>query len=263
MILLTIAGIKTFCTKITSSIFLPRDWILISKVHTIHHIQNLNMYMIYMYVSYNKLWILDNWNKFKSFIYISLFSYNLISKAISSDCTDFCLQTFVYNCVFWKKEKDTHETFHILKMKTCFEEESHFENESSFRNFTVVCILIFVNFPMFLFVTVAVSSHQWPIKTLEHWKKLNILDMLVDKYFIIFMLVFFTCTWVPHLNEIKIKSLRRKIGFIILIQNVLIPDIMLQHNYIKWCHFFLLLLRNKRFCIFLPKLVWPTVSKKY
>ena len=44
----------------------------------------------------------------------------------------FCLQSFVYNCVFWKKEKDTHETFHILKMKTRFEEEPRFENESSF-----------------------------------------------------------------------------------------------------------------------------------
>ena len=30
--------------------------------------------------------------KFKSFIYISLFFHNLISKAIFSECTDFCLQ---------------------------------------------------------------------------------------------------------------------------------------------------------------------------
>ena len=29
--------------------------------------------------------------------------YNLISKDICSDCTDFCLQIFVYDCVFWKK----------------------------------------------------------------------------------------------------------------------------------------------------------------
>ena len=66
-------------------------------------------------------------------MYILLFSYNLISKAICSDCTDFCLQIFVYNCVFRKKEKKTHETFHILKMKTPFEKEPHFENESSFQ----------------------------------------------------------------------------------------------------------------------------------
>ena len=83
---------------------------------------------------YNKLWILDNWNKFKSFIYISLLFYNLISKAICSDCTDFCLQIFVHNCVFWKKEKTAHKTFHILKMKTHFEEEPHFGNKSSFQN---------------------------------------------------------------------------------------------------------------------------------
>ena len=54
---------------------------------------------------YNELYILDNCNKFKSFIYISLFFYNLVSKAICSDSTDFCLQIFVYNCVFWRKEK--------------------------------------------------------------------------------------------------------------------------------------------------------------
>ena len=41
----------------------------------------------------------------RSFIYISLFVHNLISKAICSDSTNFCLQIFVYNCVFWKKEK--------------------------------------------------------------------------------------------------------------------------------------------------------------
>ena len=29
----------------------------------------------------------------------------------------------MYNCVFQKKEKNTHETFHILKMKTHFEKE--------------------------------------------------------------------------------------------------------------------------------------------
>ena len=34
--------------------------------------------------------MLDNLNKFKSFIYILLFVYNLISNAICSECTDFC-----------------------------------------------------------------------------------------------------------------------------------------------------------------------------
>ena len=58
--------------------------------------------------------------------------YNLISEAICSNCTDFCLQIFVYNCVFWKRKNNTHETFHILKMKAHFKEESHFGNERSF-----------------------------------------------------------------------------------------------------------------------------------
>ena len=53
------------------------------------------------------------------------------------------VQIFVYNCVFWKKEKNvTHQTFHILKLKAHFENnnilktkalsETHFENENMF-----------------------------------------------------------------------------------------------------------------------------------
>ena len=56
------------------------------------------------------------------YIFILLFVHNLISKAICSECTDFCLQL----CF--------SETFHILKMKAHFEKEPHFENESSFWN---------------------------------------------------------------------------------------------------------------------------------
>ena len=48
--------------------------------------------------------------------------------------TDFRLQIFIYNCVFLKKEKKTHETFYILKKKIQFEKEPCFENESSFGN---------------------------------------------------------------------------------------------------------------------------------
>ena len=37
------------------------------------------------------------------------------------------VQIFVYNCVFWKKEKQfTHKNFYILKMKAHFEKEPHF-----------------------------------------------------------------------------------------------------------------------------------------
>ena len=43
--------------------------------------------------------------------------YNLISKAICSDCTDISLQIFVYNCVFRKKEKQHSRNL------------SHFEQE--------------------------------------------------------------------------------------------------------------------------------------
>ena len=43
---------------------------------------------------------------------------------------------FFYCCMMYtslrKKEKNTHETFHILKMKTHFEKEPYFENESTF-----------------------------------------------------------------------------------------------------------------------------------
>ena len=39
---------------------------------------------------------------------------------------------FVYNCVVLEKGKKTHETFHILKMKTHFKKEPHFENENMF-----------------------------------------------------------------------------------------------------------------------------------
>ena len=68
-------------------------------------------------------------------IYISLFDHNLISKAICSDCTDFYLQIYCLQLLcFRKKEKKTYETFHILKMKTFFEKEPHFENESSVQN---------------------------------------------------------------------------------------------------------------------------------
>ena len=40
-----------------------------------------------------------------------LFVPNLISKAICSVCKDFCLQIFVYNCVFQKKEKTLTKPF--------------------------------------------------------------------------------------------------------------------------------------------------------
>ena len=81
---------------------------------------------------YNKSYILDNWNKFKSFIYISLFVHNLISKAICiSECMDFCLQL----CFSEKRKNNTHKTFHILKMKAHFQKQPHFENEMRLKEF--------------------------------------------------------------------------------------------------------------------------------
>ena len=41
---------------------------------------------------------------------------------------------FLFTIVFFAKGKNTHETFHILKMKTLFEKEPHFGNENSFPN---------------------------------------------------------------------------------------------------------------------------------
>ena len=65
-------------------------------------------------------------------LYIFLcFLHNLIRSYL--DCTDFYLQIFVYNWVFFRKKEKTHETFHTLNMKKHFEKKN-FENESSFRN---------------------------------------------------------------------------------------------------------------------------------
>ena len=72
------------------------------------------------------------------YIYISLFVYNLISKAIFSDCTDFCLQlyfsekgktTLTKPFTFWKW-KHISKKNHILEMKA--HSETHFENENMF-----------------------------------------------------------------------------------------------------------------------------------
>ena len=54
-------------------------------------------------------------------LYIFPFFYNLKSKAICRYCTDFCLQIFVYSCVFRKKEKQRSQNL------------SYFENESTFQ----------------------------------------------------------------------------------------------------------------------------------
>ena len=43
------------------------------------------------------------------------------------------VQIFVYNCVLGKKKNNTHETFHILKMKALFKKK-YFGIESSFLN---------------------------------------------------------------------------------------------------------------------------------
>ena len=65
-------------------------------------------------------------------LYIFPIFYNLISKTICSDCADFCIQIYVYNCVFGKSKNNTHKTFHFLKMKEDFKKEPDFGNESSF-----------------------------------------------------------------------------------------------------------------------------------
>ena len=60
---------------------------------------------------------------------LSIINYRFLTteknfKAICSDCTDFCLQIFVYSCVFRKKEKQRSQNL------------SYFENESTFRKRT-------------------------------------------------------------------------------------------------------------------------------
>ena len=68
------------------------------------------------------------------YIFRCLFTfYNLISKAICSECTDFCLQL----CFLEKGKKNSRNLSHfenerILKMNAPFKKESHSENESPF-----------------------------------------------------------------------------------------------------------------------------------
>ena len=75
-----------------------------------------------------KLLILDNWNKFKSFIYISLF-FNTTSSVKQFVVT---VQIFVYKCLFTivffleKGKKHSQNLSHFWKY-------SHFENESAFQ----------------------------------------------------------------------------------------------------------------------------------
>ena len=56
---------------------------------------------------YNELYILDNCNKFKSFIYISLF-FDTTSSVKLFEVT---VQIFVYKLCFSEKGKNTHKTF--------------------------------------------------------------------------------------------------------------------------------------------------------
>ena len=56
-----------------------------------------------------------------------LFVYNLISKAVISECTD-----FVYNVYFGKKEKQHSQNLSHFENESTFEKEPHFENKSSF-----------------------------------------------------------------------------------------------------------------------------------
>ena len=60
-------------------------------------------------------WQLKQIEKFYIYCFLTTSSVKLLVVTV-----DFGLQSFVYNYNFRKKEKDTHETFHILKMKTGF-----------------------------------------------------------------------------------------------------------------------------------------------
>ena len=111
-----------------------------------------------------------------------MFSYNLISKAIISDRKDFCLQSFVYNCVFRKKEKDTHETFHILKMKPCFEEEpltepSLLEPGTGAGGFPNSCVMS----TLFLKRAPLISSFVSPLGFLKFFFRLDTICVLPVK----------------------------------------------------------------------------------
>ena len=76
------------------------------------------------------LGIIDD--RFKSFLYISLFINTTSSVKLFVATAQIFAYKFLFTIVFFKK--NTHAPFHILKMKTHFKKEPHFENESKFQN---------------------------------------------------------------------------------------------------------------------------------
>ena len=87
-------------------------------------------------IRYNELYILDTWNKFKSSIYISLF-FTTLSVKLFVVTVQIFVYKFLYTIVFFGERKiKPHKIIHILKMKTTFEKDPHFENENTFRKRT-------------------------------------------------------------------------------------------------------------------------------
>ena len=72
----------------------------------------------------------------KSFIYILSFFNTTSSVKLFEVTVEIFVYKLLFTVVLFRKSKKTttHETFHILKMKTHFKKNPHFENESSFGN---------------------------------------------------------------------------------------------------------------------------------
>ena len=67
---------------------------------------------------------------------VKLFDKKVTIQKFQNGRNDFIAHVFVYKWVFTvfrKKEKKTHETFHILKMKTPFEKEPHLKMKTPFE----------------------------------------------------------------------------------------------------------------------------------
>ena len=66
-------------------------------------------------------------NSKASYIYFIVFNINSSVKLLEVTVQIFCLQNFVYNCVFGKMKKNSMKpftSFHILKMKAHLEKKS-------------------------------------------------------------------------------------------------------------------------------------------
>ena len=98
-----------------------------------------------------------------------LFVHNLISKAICSECTYFCLRLG-----FLEKEiNNNHKTFHVLKMK------AHFENESTYWKWKHILKAQFEKWKLILKPILKMKTCLWKNKFVYNCVfQLNLFDLI-------------------------------------------------------------------------------------